>query len=147
MAMRGCLSKAAPDEQLASRFDDLCDIARKNVETPQKGVRAMGVYMLKHTDDMLGEFGGTIATIEAIKDDDKHDKRAEVARDRLRAPLQACETDWIRFFEAVDADPKASEMVANAGERLNRTFEIIFSTRSTKLDFRHLPQQLAHALP
>lgn len=143
MAMRGCLSKAAPDEALAGRFDDLCDIARKNVETPQKGVIAMGRYMLKHTDDMLGELGGTIATIEAIKDDDKHDKRAEVARDRLRAPLRACEADWMRFAEAVDGDPKASEMVMNAAERLNRTLEIILSS---KVDFRHLPQQLEAAI-
>lgn len=144
MAMKGCLSKAAPDERLAGRFDDLCDIARKNVDTPQKGVRSIGLYMLKHTDDMLGEFGGTIATIEAIKDDDKHDDRARVARDRIRAPLRACEADWMRFAEAVDSDPKASEMVANAAERLNRTFEIILSA---KMDFRHLPQQLEGALP
>ena len=139
MAMKGCLSKAAPDERLAGRFDDLCDIARKNVDTPQKGVRSIGLYMLKHTDDMLGEFGATIATIEAIKDDDKHDDRAHVARDRIRAPLRACEADWMRFFDAVDNDEKASEMVSSAAERLNRTFEIIFSA---KMDLRHLPQQL-----
>ncbi len=145
MAMRGCLSKPAPDVRLAGRFDDLCDIARDNVKTPEKGVRALGKYFLKHGDDMFGEWGGTIAEIEKIKDDDKHDDRARVARDRLRQPLRACEDDWVRFAEAVDSSPEASELVTNAMERLNRTFEIILSSRA-HFDFDHLPQQLEAAL-
>lgn len=145
MAMRGCLSKPAPDVRLAGRFDDLCEIARDNVQTPEKGVRSLGKYLVKHTDDIFGEWGGTIVEIEKIKDDDKHDDRARVARDRLRAPLRACEDDWMRFAEAVDGDPAASELVANAAERLNRTFEIILSSRA-HVDWKHLPQQLGRAL-
>jgi hypothetical protein len=145
MAMRGCLSKPPPDARLAGRFDDLCDIARDNVKTPEKGVRALGKYMVKHTDDIFGEWGGTIAEIERITDDDKHDDRARVARDRLRAPLRACEDDWMRFAEAVDGDAAASELVANAAERLNRTFEIILSSNA-HFDWKHLPQQLEAAL-
>ena len=57
MAMRGCLSKAPPDARLADRFTDLCDIARDNVKTPEKGVRALGKYMVKHTDDLFSELG------------------------------------------------------------------------------------------
>jgi hypothetical protein len=145
MAMRGCLSKPPPDEQLADRFDDLCKIARANVDTPVKGVKKIGAYLVQHTDDMFGEWGGTIIAIESIKDDDKHDKRAYVARDRLTAPLHACARDWMRFGEAVENNPEASELVANAGERLNRTLEIILSS-NTRFDFKHLPEQLAAAI-
>jgi hypothetical protein len=145
MAMRGCLSKPAPDAQLADRFDDLCKIARANVDTPVKGVRKLGAYLVKHTDDMFSEWGATIIAIETIKDDDKHDERAYDARDRLAAPLQACQRDWMRFAEAVENNPEASELVANAGERLNRTLEIILSNK-TRFDFKHLPEQLEAAL-
>lgn len=145
MAMRGCLSKAPPDARLAGRFDDLCDIARDNVKSPEKGVRALGKYLVKHTDDIFSEWGATIVEIEKIKDDDKHDDRARVARDRLREPLRACEDDWMRFAEAVEGDHAASELVANAAERLNRTFEIILSG-SARFDWKHLPQQLEAAI-
>jgi hypothetical protein len=145
MAMRGCLSKPAPDARLADRFEDLCSIARKNVKTPEKGVRALGSYFVKHTDDIFGEWGGTIIEIEKIKDDDKHDARARVARDRLRAPLRACEDDWMQFAEAVSENPEASELVNNAAERLNRTFEIILSSNA-HVDWKHLPQQLEQAI-
>jgi hypothetical protein len=145
MAMRGCLSKPAPDVQLAGRFDDLCDIARANVETPEKGVRAIGKYLLKHTDEMFGEWGGTLVEIEKIKDDDKHDARARVARDRLVEPLRACEDDWLRFAEAVDSDPAATELLMTAAERLNRTIEIIIGG-GAHLDWKHLPKQLENAI-
>jgi len=141
LAMRGCLSKPPPDERLAGRFEDLCDIARSNVDTPEKGVRQLGRYLGKHVDDIFGDWGATFATIEKIKDDDKHDQRARVARDRIRAPLRACERDWIRFGEAVENDAAASELVAEFSERLNRTLEIIFSTRG-HFEFRNLPAEL-----
>ena len=145
LAMRGCLSKPPADVQLAGRFEDLCDIARDNVKTPEKGVRAIGKYMLKHTDDMFGEWGGTLVEIEKIKDDDKHDDRARAARDHLVAPLRACEEDWLRFAEAVDGDPAAAELVTNAAERLNRTLEIIIGG-GAHFDWKHLPKQLADAI-
>lgn len=145
LAMRGCLSRPAPDEQLAGRFEDMCDIARDNVQTPEKGVRQLGRYMVKHLDDVFGELGGTLAEIEKIGDDKKHDDRARVARDRLRAPLRACERDWMRFAEAVENDEKASELVANASERLNRTLEILFSSNA-RFELRDLPQQLEREL-
>ena len=145
MAMRGCLSKPEPDVQLASRFEDMCSIARKNVDTPEKGVRALGSYLAKHADDVLGEWGGTLATIEKIRDDDKHDARARVARDRLLKPLRACANDWARFGNAVENNPEASELVGHAAERLNRTLEILFGNKA-HVDFAHLPEQLANAI-
>lgn len=141
MAMRGCLSKPAPDARLAGRFEDLCDIARANVDTPVKGVRKIGAYMVKHTDDMLRELGATIITIETIRDDEAHDERAYEARDRLAAPLAACERDWMRFGEAVENNPEAAELVSNAGERLSRTLEILFSN-SQHVEFKDLPRYL-----
>jgi hypothetical protein len=125
----GCLNQTtkAPDERLASRITDLCQIARGNVETPVRGVQQLGGYMAKHTGDLLGDFGATIATIERIPDDAKHDARARVARDRIRRPALACQADWIRFGNAVENNPEASALMQRFSVRLNRTIEIIFS--------------------
>jgi hypothetical protein len=125
-AMRGCLSRSpAPDERFAGRLHDMCSIARKNVKTPETGVRQLGRYLDKHTGDLLGEWGDTIATIERIPDDAKHDERARVARDRLRK--QACPREWQEFAEAVENDPASRALVDRFAERLSRTFEIIGS--------------------
>jgi hypothetical protein len=143
----GCLndSTKAPDERLASRLDDLCQIARGNIGTPVRGVQKLGGYMAKHTGDVLGDFGATIATIERIPDDKKHDDRARVARDRIRKPLRACEADWIRFGNAVENNPEATAIVEKFSIRLNRTIEIIFSGMpNTKLV--DLPRELDRAL-
>lgn len=138
----GCLrQETAPDEQLASRFTSMCEIARANVSTPERGVRKLGRYLDKHAGDLLGEWGKTLAAIERIPDDRRHDERARLARKRLSKPLRACERDWERFGNAVENDPAASRLVENFSTRLNRTFEIIFSG-SPRLDFVHLPQQL-----
>ncbi|MBS1122209.1 MAG: hypothetical protein H6Q90_4437 [Deltaproteobacteria bacterium] len=141
----GCLnSSKAPDEKLAARLQDLCEIARDNVETPERGVRALGNFFGKHTEDLLGELGATMQVIENISDDTKHDDRAHVARDRIQKPLRGCERDWNRFGEAVQRDPAASAMLEHAMTRISRTLEIIFKT--TELDFRTLPAALEHRL-
>lgn len=139
----GCLGSAskAPDEKLAGRLDELCQIARANISSPERGVRKLGGYMAKHTGDLLGDWGNTLAAIEKITDDDKHDARARVARDRIRKPLIACARDWSRFAEAVEASPEATELLAEFNERLNRTFEIIFG-QSQPIDVLRLPMQL-----
>lgn len=145
-AMRGCLNETtkAPDERLAKRFDELCEIARDNVQSPVRGVRKLGRYMAKHTGELLGDFGSTIAAIERIPDDARHDDRARLARDRLRKPLRACERDWARFGEAIEANPEASAMMERFSVRLNRTFEILFSGMA--FDLKSLPMQIDAAL-
>jgi hypothetical protein len=140
-AMRGCLSSPAPDEKLAGRFDAMCKIARDNVKTPQRGVRKLGGYLSKHTGDILGEFGSTLEAIETIADDAKHDKRAELARDRMRAPVRACIGDWMQFADAVESDPEASALVDHFMLRLSRTLEIIAGS-----DLRALPLRLDRAI-
>jgi len=125
----GCLNAGskAPDERFASRLDDLCSIARGNIDTPVRGVQKLGAYMAKHTGDLLGDFGSTLAAIERIPDDAKHDARARLARDRIRKPMIACQADWLRFGNAVENNPEASALMERFSVRLNRTFEIIFS--------------------
>jgi hypothetical protein len=81
--------------------------------------------MVKHGGDMIGDFGNTIAAIERIADDDKHDARAELARDRWHAV--ACPGDWESFGKAIDGSPEAQEMIQHVADRMNRTFEIILS--------------------
>jgi hypothetical protein len=136
-----CLSsEPAPDERLAKHFDNMCGIARDNIKTPERGVRKLGHYLDKHARDMFGDFGDMLATIERIPDDDKHDRRAEKARNRLQRPFIACARDWNRFGEAVDNDPKALELVQHFGDRLSRTFEIIFS--GAGLGSEKLPRSL-----
>ncbi len=138
---RGCLNQLDPDQKLAARLGDLCEVARDNVKTPEHGVREIGHYLLKHGGEMTGELGSTLTTIEAIDDDRKHDRRAELARDRLHKAN--CGEDWQRFMDAVEADPKASKLVELHIQRLARTLEIILN--GATLDLRHLPQQLEHA--
>jgi hypothetical protein len=145
MTMRssGCLSKGpAPDERFAGRLDDICEIARKNMDSPERGVRSLGRYFDKHAGDMLGEWGDTIAAIERIPDDKKHDDRARLARDRMRKPVLACANDWNAFNRAVERDPAAKALVQRFAERLQRTFEIIGSGWS----FADLPSELEHTI-
>lgn len=139
----GCLNAntKAPDEKLADRLDELCVIARENVASPERGVRRLGAYMAKHTGDLMADWGNTLAVIEKISDDDKHDARARVARDRIRKPVILCARDWARFHEAVEASPEATTLVVEFNVRLNRTMEIIFG-QDTKVDLLGLPAQL-----
>jgi len=140
----GCLQQTtkAPDERLATRLDELCVIARDNVGTPERGVRKLGHYMAKHAGDLMADWGNTFAAIEKISDDAKHDARARVARDRIRKPVIACARDWMRFSEAVEANPEATALVVQFNVRFNRTLEIIFSSGERKLDLLKLPTQL-----
>ncbi|MBA3820338.1 MAG: hypothetical protein H0X17_15710 [Deltaproteobacteria bacterium] len=141
----GCVNEASPDEELADHFEELCVIARDHIDAPEQGVRQLGRYLGKHADDMLGDFGATLATIERIDDDRRHDDRARVARDRMRKPLLACERDWMRFGEAVEANPKASALVDRFARRINRTLEIIFSGKGGGT-LTTLPAQLLERL-
>lgn len=142
-AYRGCRNQLDPDQELGDHLAALCKVARDHMTTPAKGVRRLGRYLGKHTGEMLGEFGSTLAIIERIDDDGAHDERARTARGRIEEPLRACQTDWQRFAEAVEADPEASGLLAHNIERLGRTLEIILS--GAKLDVLHLPSQLEHA--
>ncbi len=145
-ARGGCIDRRAPDEKLAAHFVDLCGIARDHRGKPVKGVKKLGHYLLENTGPMMHSFGSTIAVIERIKDDDQHDGRAYVARDRIRAPLRACEDDWARFADEVDADPEASALVERAMIRLQRTLEIVFGEQTAAVRFRDLPSVLRQAL-
>jgi hypothetical protein len=140
----GCLNKPAPDQKLAGRLDDLCDIARDGADKPEAGIRALGKYLGKHAGDLLGDFGDTVALIERVADDDAHDERARMARERISAPLLACERDWRRFEQAVENDPAARAVLDKAMTRLNRTLEILFGNRAWTL--RDLPSELERAL-
>jgi hypothetical protein len=137
----GCLNSSKdPDEKLASRFEEICEIATDNIDTPVDGVRDLGRYLGKHLGDMYGEFGGTLQLIENVRDDAAHDDRARLARERWVRPWQSCGRDWMRFWEAVDRDPVASELVERANERFQRTIEILFGNDDVKL--RDLPLRL-----
>ena len=134
----GCVNSSAPDEELADHFEELCEIASHNIDSPKKGVKKLGRYMARHLDDILGDFGATIITIEKVSDDKKHDERARLARDRMQQPWIECQSEWQEFWMAVDEDPEASEMANRAADRLGRTFEIIFSSKDVNL--RNLPE-------
>lgn len=146
-ASRACrLNTVDPDQRVAAHLDALCEIARDHVRAPEKGVRTMGRYLGKHTGDLTGALGSTIATIERIQDDAYHDERARIARERIQGPLRACERDWARFAQAVEADPEASALVERALRRLNRTLEIIFGRSAAGRTLRDLPGELARAI-
>jgi hypothetical protein len=145
----GCVasSGSAPDARLAGHFENImCGIGGKNVRTPEKGVRKLGHYLDKHAKDIFGDFGDMLATIERIKDDDKHDRRAEKARERLSKAVRSCARDWNRFGEAVSEDPEAIALLERFNERLGRTFEIIFGEGAERFDVLQLPKQLEASL-
>lgn len=144
-AKGGCLtgSSSAPDQKLASHFDDMCKIARANVDSPLKGVRKLGVYLDKHVGHLLGAWGDTLATIERIPDDQKHDDRARLARDRIHNSIGTCAADWLAFVQAVQDDPEANELVERFSIRLSRTIEIISGNGS---DLLHLPATVDRAV-
>jgi hypothetical protein len=140
----GCLnSTSAPDEKIAERMGDICTIARDGGNDPVKGVKKLGKYFDAHTGDLLGEWGETLATIERIPDDRKHDDRARLARDRIQAPLIRCNRELQRFGNAIEASPEASAMMQRFSVRFNRTIEIIFGGK----DFGLLKLELYRALP
>ena len=115
-----------PDERLATHFEKLCTIAEHGVEDPQTGVKKMMRYYGDHGPDMLESFGATLVLIERIDDDAAHDRRARVARDRIQAPLIACEDTWSDFEDAIESDPEAMRTLQRGFERLGRTLEILF---------------------
>jgi hypothetical protein len=126
-AMKGCLSKAAPDEDVGKQLSKVCDIAKANVETPERGVRQLGRYFGAHLGDLTGAYGDTIAMIESIPDDAKHDARAREARNTMFAPIHKCQRELLAFAQAVSEDEASNELIQHAADRLSRTFEIIFS--------------------
>lgn len=145
-AMKGCLSKAAPDDQVGKQFQKICDIAKANVDSPERGVRQLGRYFGDHLGDLTGALGDTIAMIESIPDDAKHDARAREARRAMFAPIHKCQGDLIAFAQAVSEDEKSNELIQHAAERLSRTFEIIFDGQildgAGHLDIKSLEQTL-----
>ena len=118
-------SSQAPDERLASRIDDLCQIAAKHVTKPKLGVTRWFHYLGAHSPDMLEQTGKMFVDIERIADDSKHDERARLAARRLHPVLQRCEKPLEEFFRAVEADPEANELYTRGMERFSRTLAIL----------------------
>jgi hypothetical protein len=146
-AMKGCLSKQSPDREVGAHFAKVCSIAKKNVHTPERGVRELGRYFSAHLGDLTGAVGDTIAMIESIPDDERHDKRAREARDAMFAPLRACQSDLAEFAQAINEDERATELMNRAGQRLGRTIDIILGDSSGILDHGRVDvRALEHAL-
>ena len=144
----GCLREPTkdPDERLAAHLVDLCDIARRNIDAPERGVKTLGHYLNRRAEAMLGTFGSMLAQIERIDDDERHDARAHLARKRIQAPLRACERDWQRFADAVERDPAASARLQRGIDRLGRTIEIIFSSAPDEVKLRDMWRLLGERL-
>ncbi len=118
--------KLEPDERLALHAKHLCAIAKAGAAEPRAGVVRMLRYHGDHAPDMAAALAETLVLIERIPDDRAHDARARVARERLRAPVVACEEPWQRFVDAVGKDPEAAAILERATTRLGRTIEIVF---------------------
>lgn len=132
IAAKGCLSKPDPDEALAARLQDVCDIARAHVKTPNDGVTALGLYLGRHAGDMAKSVVDTVALVVQITDEKKHDRRAEHARERWNEVLGACSEDWVEFADAVEGDPVARDRVNQLQRRLDRTLERLFGSNALR---------------
>lgn len=125
--------RAEPDERLAQHLRNLCDVAEDGAIEPRTGVRKLMRYYGDHGPDMLHAFGATLVTIERVADDDAHDARARLARERIQRPLVECAETWQRFAEAVENDPEASETLERGVTRLGRTLEILFGDAGRRM--------------
>jgi len=136
--------RRGPDERLAQHFERLCKIAERGVDHPKDGVHRFMRYLGDHSPDMLADFAATLVLIERIDDDAAHDRRARTARDRMRAPLRACERTWEDFSDAVEDDPEAAAAFERGVNRLGRTLEIVLgdSDRGMPIDPRALLRRL-----
>ena len=119
-------SNQAPDQQLVGHLGHVCKIAERGIESPYRGVQKLFAYYGRHSPDMLKQFGDLLVTIERIKDDEAHDKRALVASRRLYKALASCERTYERFGLAIEADAKASQLFERGVTRFARTLEILF---------------------
>jgi len=138
---RSCRSPAAPDERYAEHMTQLCGIARKNIDKPVPGVRELGNYLGKHAGHMLKDLADTLALIERIDDDGKHDARARETRDRWGEA--GCTEDWMDFLDAIENDEKATALLEYRIERISRTIEIITSGQPNVFDRRALRDLMA----
>jgi hypothetical protein len=118
--------RQAPDVRLANHLQNLCTVAEDGAIEPRTGVRKLMRYYGDHGPDMVAAFAETLVTIERIDNDEAHDARARLARDRIQKPLLDCAETWQEFAEAVDNDPEASKTLERGVERLGRTLEILF---------------------
>ena len=136
-------SSRPPDERLASRIGDLCQIAAKHVDRPKLGVVKWFSYLGAHAPDMLEQTGAMFVEIERIPDDHAHDERARLAARRLHPVLQRCEKPLNDFFRAVEADPEANEIFTRGMDRFSRTLAILSGADPHRL----LQRQLAPLSP
>ena len=120
----------APDQRLVRHIDALCEIARTNVDTPREGVDAWFGFLAGHSPDIFSQFGELLVVIERIPDDDAHDARARTAAKRLHTATSRCSSTFERFLAAVERDPVARKRFERGTERLGRTLEILFGSRS-----------------
>jgi hypothetical protein len=115
----------APDDRIGSRLAKVCPIAKANIETPLRGVDAMGRYFADNAPSILHDFAELTAMIERIDDPRKHDRRAEVAHTHMFAPVSRCHRDLERFAEAIDEDDAAKERWEERTARVGRTIGIL----------------------
>lgn len=118
-------STRPPDQRLADRFDDLCQIAADHVDKPKRGVEKYFAYLGKHSPEMMRLFGDMLVVVERIPDDAAHDERAVLAARRLHKVLDRCDRTMNDFQRAVESDPDAHALYRRGVERLGRTLRII----------------------
>ncbi|HEY0253046.1 MAG TPA: hypothetical protein VGC41_16030 [Kofleriaceae bacterium] len=124
-AMRGCLSpRPAPDTRIVERVDDLCTIARRNISTPEQGVRAWGTYLGKHLGDITGDFGELVVVVDRADDPDA---RALSAHEKLKGAVLACEQTLNDFSKAIEGNQAARELLQKQLDRTARAMSIILS--------------------
>jgi hypothetical protein len=135
----GCLGSKDPDEKFGDHIGDICEIARDGTDKPVAGVKKLGHFLADHAGDMAKEYIDTVALIERIADDGKHDDRARLAHERMVGPLVDCIHDIERFSDAIENNDEASALVTHTMERIDRTLNIIGGGVRGKLK---LPVQL-----
>ncbi|MCU1278095.1 MAG: hypothetical protein JWM53_1641 [bacterium] len=140
--------RRGPEDRVAARYQQLCDLAADNVATPARGVDRLTAFVAGEGADQLHDLAELVVDTTAISDERRHDEHAREARRRMRAPLLACAETLTRFAEAVDSDEEAHAKLARTLDRLVRTLQLLFGdTTSSPRDLRELFSKLPLAAP
>jgi hypothetical protein len=114
-----------PDERIGARLAKVCPIARDNVETPVRGVDALGRFFAENTPGVLHDFAELVVQIERIDDPRRRERRAEVGHTRMFAPMSRCHRALEQFIEAIDHDEEAKARWQAGVMRVNQTVRIL----------------------
>ena len=121
-----------PEKKLAAHVDELTQIMKRNLATPEAGVTELFDHNREHVSAMLALWGEIIAALDRIEDDRARERRGRQIVAGLRPALDRFGQAAERFFDRVDRDPRARAALEKRLARL-KPLEDLFQSLSAAL--------------